>query len=311
MAPGTVPKSFGDRLFFVVTACAAALVLALLVVLVLRLTQYAWPAISRFGLRFLVDGRWDIGAEQFGAASSIYGTLITTLIAMLIAAPLGVASAMFLVEMAPSWLSGSVGVALELLAAVPSIIYGMWGLFIFAPFMANYVQPTLAGWLGFLPLFQGPKMGLGVLTAGIILALMILPFITAVSRDVFRLVPPVMKESAYGVGATTWEVTRDVSLRYGVAGIAGALFLGLGRALGETMAVTFVIGNNHALSASLFDAGNTIASTLANEFAEADSDLHRAALVELGLVLFGMTLVFQLLAQLWLRRVRKSMGSRR
>jgi phosphate transport system permease protein len=228
---------------------------------------------------------------------------------MLFAVPLSFVIALFLVEMAHPLLSGIVGQAIDLLAAIPSIIYGMWGLFILAPFMQDHVQPVLGKYLGFLPLFKGPPMGIGMFTAGVILALMILPFIAAVMRDVFRMVPPVVKESAYGVGSTTWEVTRKVTMKYGLQGILGGLFLGLGRAIGETMAVTFVIGNSHHISASLFESGNSIASTLANEFAEAVSQpIFNSTLIELGLVLFLVTFAIQVLAQLWLNKVRKSAG---
>ena len=211
-------------------------------------------------------------------------------------------------ELAPPLLSRPVGYAIELLAAIPSIIYGMWGLFIFAPFMASYIQTPFGEYLGFLPLFQGPPMGIGILTAGIILALMILPFISAVMRDVFQMVPSVVKEAGFGMGATTWEVTSKIVVRYGIQGLVGASFLGLGRALGETMAVTFVIGNNHSIAASLFSPGNSIASTLANEFTEASEPLYLHALVELVLILFIITFLIQIAAQLWLKRLHKSMG---
>jgi phosphate transport system permease protein len=246
--------------------------------------------------------------EEFGALSSIYGTLASTAIAMILATPVGLIVALFLVELSPPWISSVVGTTLELLAAIPSIIYGMWGLFVFAPFMAEHVQPVLGKIGG--PLFSGPPMGVGILTAGIILALMILPFITAVSRDVFMMVPSVVKEAAHGMGATTWEVTHKVTLRYCIHGIVGALFLGLGRAIGETMAVTFVIGNDHNISPSVFAAGNSIASTLANEFAEASEPLYQSALFELGLVLFLITVGFQIVALFWLRRLRRSSGGR-
>ena len=273
--------------------------------------ELAWNSrlsIEKFGLGFLVSDAWDPVKEEFGALSSIFGTLVSTAIAMLLAVPLSLVTALFLVELAPPFLSRIVGAGIELLAAIPSIIYGMWGLFIFAPFMADHVQPHLQGTLGFLPLFKGPPMGIGMLTAGIILALMILPFICAVSRDVFQMVPAVVKESAYGVGATTWEVTNKVTIRYGIRGIIGACFLGLGRAIGETMAVTFVIGNDHRISASLFHAGNSIASTLANEFTEATEPVYMSALIELGLVLLGITVIIQIIAHLWLRRIRSSVG---
>ena len=241
--------------------------------------------------------------QEFGGLSSIYGTLVSTLIAMVIAVPLSLAIALFLVELAPPRVSRVVGTMIELLAAIPSIIYGMWGMFVFAPFMARYVQPLLQGTLGFLPLFQGPPMGIGMLTAGIILAFMVLPFICAITRDVFQLVPPVVKESAFGMGATTWEVTYKVTIPYGLVGIIGAVFLGLGRALGETMAVTFVIGNAHRISASLFAPGNTIASTLANEFSEATEPDLRQLLDRPGAGAVLITYLVQVVAQMMLRRM--------
>jgi phosphate transport system permease protein len=264
---------------------------------------------ERFGARFLVTQAWNPVTGEFGALSSIYGTLVSTAIAMAVAVPLSLIIALFLVELAPPRISRFVGGAIELLAAIPSIIYGMWGLFVFAPFMADHVQPLLARVGGDFPLFSGPPMGIGMLTAGLILALMILPFITSVTRDVFRMVPAVVTESAYGIGSTTWEVTRKVTIPYGIQGIVGACFLGLGRAIGETMAVTFVIGNRHDISLSLFAAGSTIASTLANEFTEASEGLYLSTLVELGLVLFLITFGIQLAAQLWLRRTRRKMGA--
>lgn len=273
--------------------------------ILIELIRNSLPSLERFGLGFLVSTAWNPVTENYGALSAVYGTAVSTLIAMLIAVPLGLVIALFLVELAPPKLSAFFGNAIELLAAVPSIIYGMWGLFIFAPFMADYVQPFLGDTLGFLPLFQGPPMGIGMLTAGFILALMILPYISSVTRDVFRMVPPVVKEAAYGIGATNWEVTRGVTLRYALRGIVGAGFLGLGRALGETMAVTFVIGNSHRISASLFASGNSIASTLANEFTEASEPIYLSSLVELGLVLFLITVIFQTAAQIWLWSIKK------
>lgn len=270
------------------------------------LVSSSLPAIKQFGLGFLVSDDWNPVTQSFGAASSIFGTLVSTLIAMAIAVPLSLAIALFLVELAPPKISRTVGTMIELLAAIPSIIYGMWGLFVFAPFMAHYVQPLLGGALGFLPLFQGPPMGIGILTAGIILAFMVLPFISAIARDVFQLVPNVVKESAFGLGATTWEVTYKVTLPYGLVGIIGAVFLGLGRALGETMAVTFVIGNAHRISASLFAPGNTIASTLANEFSEATEPLYVSSLVALGLVLYLITYLVQVVSQKLLRRMYRA-----
>lgn len=260
------------------------------------------PSMRSFGLRFLTASEWDPVAEKFGALSSILGTISTTVIALIIAVPLSIAIALFLVELAPKKLGGIFGVAIELLAAIPSIIYGMWGLYVLVPIMGRFVNPFLVRWFGFTPLFSGPyASGLGILTAGCILALMILPFITAVIRDVLRMTPSVMKESAYGLGATTWEVNRDISIPYGVRGIVGAVFIGLGRAIGETMAVTFVLANEHVVSPSLFAGGNTIASTLAVEFTEASEGLYMSSLIELGLVLFLITAVFQVISQIWLR----------
>lgn len=292
-----------------VYVCAGLLVLTVAGVF-LELLLQSKLAMQTFGLNFLVDQTWDPVRKVFGAASSIYGTLVSSLIAMLIAVPLSLGVALFLVEWCPAWLAKPVGLAIELLAAVPSIIFGMWGLFIFAPYLSENIQPFLQDHFGWLPLFQGPPMGIGMFTAGIILAFMILPYISSICRDIFRLVPSVLKESAYGMGATTWEVTRKVTLRYGFHGIVGACFLGLGRALGETMAVTFVIGNRHEISASLFEAGNSIASTLANEFNEASEPLYLSALIELGLILFAITFVVQVISQIWLKRVEKSLGGR-
>ena len=274
----------------------------------MELVRNSRLSLARFGPGFLVSQAWNPVTQEFGAASSIFGTLVSTCIAMLLAVPLGLVIALFLVELAPPRMSQIVGGAIELLAAIPSIIYGMWGLFVLAPVMAEHVQPALARAFGFLPLFQGPPMGIGMLTAGIVLALMILPFVSAVARDVFQMVPAVVKEAGYGLAATTWEVTRQVTLRYGMRGIVGAALLGLARAIGETMAVTFVIGNTHRISASLFSAGNSIASTLANEFTEASEPMYLSALVELGLVLFAITVLIQIGAQLWLRRLHRAMG---
>jgi len=271
-----------------------------------ELIRSSIPAIKEFGLGFLTTDDWNPVTQSFGAASSIFGTLVSTLIAMSIAVPLGLAIALFLVELAPPKVSRTVGTMIELLAAIPSIIYGMWGLFVFAPFMSAYIQPLLGKTLGFLPLFQGPPLGIGILTSGIILAFMVLPFISAIARDVFRLVPGVVKESAFGLGSTTWEVTYKVTIPYGLVGILGAVFLGLGRALGETMAVTFVIGNAHRISASLFSPGNTIASTLANEFSEATEPLYISSLVALGLVLYVITYLVQMVSQMMLRRMYRA-----
>jgi phosphate transport system permease protein len=298
-----------DAIFKAVTFLCASLVGVVLLAIIWVLVQNSLPSLKEFGFGFLVDESWNPVTQRFGALSTIFGTLLSTAIAMLLAVPLGLVIALFLVEIAPPWLERLVGGAIELLAAIPSIIYGMWGLFVFAPFMAQHVQPFLKEHAGGLPLFQGPPMGLGMLTAGIILALMILPFIASVTRDVFRMVPAVVKESAYGMGSTTWEVTSQVTVRYGIKGVVGATLLGLGRAIGETMAVTFVIGNDHRISASLFAAGNTISSSLANEFAEASDTLYVSSLFELGLVLFVITFVIQALGQLLVSRMRKRMGT--
>jgi len=296
-----------DSLFRWFTALCAISIMVIVAGVFIELVRNSMPSLKAFGWRFVISPAWNPVTEQFGALSSIYGTLASTLIAMLLATPVGLVVALFLVELAPPKVGTVVGNAIELLAAIPSIIYGMWGLFIFAPVMKEYVQPAL-GRLGG-PLFAGPPLGVGILSAGVILALMILPFITAVTRDVFLMTPAVVKEAAHGMGATTWEVTHKVTLRYCVHGIIGALFLGLGRAIGETMAVTFVIGNDHRIAASLFAAGNSIASTLANEFTEA-TDLHLSSLFELGLVLFLITVGFQGLAHVWLRRLNRSIGGR-
>lgn len=304
-----VPSPAVDRSF---RAAAAACALAVPLLLSLLVATLAWkssPAVRRFGVAFLWTDSWNPVTGAYGALSSIVGTLASTAIALLVAVPLSLTIAFFLVELAPPVVSRPVGVAVELLAAVPSIIYGMWGLYVFAPLVSRHLQPALARLGGGLPLFSGPQMGIGVLTAGLILALMILPFMTAVIRDVFSLVPPVVKEAAYGLGATTWEVTRQVTLRYGLQGVIGAVVLGVGRAIGETMAVTFVIGNEHRLSGSLFAPGNTIASTLANEFSEASDPLHVSSLIALGAILLVLSVGIQGAAHLWLSRVERRAGS--
>jgi phosphate transport system permease protein len=304
-------QSLGDTLFRGLTIACAGAVCVLMLAIVLELARNSELSMRTFGLPFLWRDVWNPVTHQFGAASSIYGTLISTAIAMLVAVPMALAIALFLVELAPAWLSSYVGYALELLAAIPSIIYGMWGLFVVAPYMADHVQPLLTSALGFVPLFQGPPMGIGMLTAGLILALMALPFISTVMRDVFTMVPTVLKEAAYGMGSTTLEVTSRVSIPYSIQGLVGATFLGLARAIGETMAVTFVIGNSHNIEVSLYMPGNSIASTLANEFTEATTPLYLSSLVELGLALFAITFVIQVIAQLWLARLQRLSGGRR
>ncbi len=300
-------RHFGDVVFQSLTGFCAITVLAVVGAILALLFWKSLPAIQRFGLGFITSSAWNPSTDEYGAWPSIFGTLVTTGIAMSLAVPLSLVTALFLVDLSPPWLSRIVGTGLELLAAIPSIIYGIWGMTVFASFMQQYVEPSLNATLGFLPLFQGKMTGMGLLTAGIILALMILPYICAVSRDVFRMTPGVLKESAYGMGATTWEVTRDVTIPYGMRGILGAVFLGLARAVGETMAVTFVIGDKRQIASSLFDSGNTISSTLANQFNEA-AGIKYSVLVELGLVLFLVTIVFEIAAHLWLRRLRYSGG---
>jgi phosphate transport system permease protein len=269
----------------------------------------AMPAIRAFGVPFLWDQRWNPVKEIYGALPAVYGTLVTSAIAMVIAVPVGLGIALFLTELCPKWLRRPIGVLIELLAAIPSIIYGIWGLFVLAPVLQTTVQPFLVATLGALPgvgaLFAGPPLGLGILTAGFILAVMVLPFIAAVSRDVFMTVPAVLRESAYGIGATTSEVVGKIVLPYTRVGVAGGVMLGLGRALGETMAVTFVIGNSHHIAASLLAPGTTISATLANEFTEAVSDLYTSSLIELGLILFVITFIVLAFARLMLMRLEE------
>lgn len=299
-------RSPPDVLFRAVAALSASVVIVVLAGIFIQLFMNARLSIDKFGLSFFTRDVWDPVTEDFGALSSIYGTIVSTALAMILAVPLSLAIALFLVEIAPPLLSRVVGDAIELLAAIPSIIYGIWGLFILAPIMADHVQPWLADHFAGVPLFAGPPMGIGMMTAGIILGLMILPYICSVTRDVLRMVPPVLKESAYGMGATTWEVTRKVSIPYGFRGIVGAVVLGLGRAIGETMAVTFVIGNDHTLATSLFAAGTTISATLANEFSEATTPMYLSALVELGLALMAISVVFQAAAYFWMARLGRA-----
>ena len=302
-----------DALFRNVTRFFAFLVFSLLAGILLSLAAGSRPAIERFGLDFLASAEWDPVKEEFGALVPIYGTLVTSTIALAIAIPVSFGIAVFLTELSPVWLRRPLGTAIEMLAAIPSIIYGMWGLFIFAPLFQAHAQPFLARALGPVPwvgqLFSGPPMGIGMLAAGIILAVMVIPFITAVMRDVFELVPPMLKESAYGLGSTTWEVVWSVVLPYTKVGVIGGIMLGLGRALGETMAVTFVIGNAHRLSASLFMPGNSIASALANEFTEAVGDLYTSSLIELGLILFLITTIVLAFSKLLLLQLARREGT--
>jgi phosphate transport system permease protein len=305
--------ALGDIIFAAVTKGFAYLVFFLLVAILASLVVGSWPAIQKFGFKFFYDPEWDPVGEEFGALVPIYGTLVSSFIAMIIAVPVSFGIALFLTELAPSWLKRPLGTAIELLAAIPSIIYGMWGLFVFVPLFSEYVQPFLISTLGNVPfvgfLFAGPPMGIGMLTAGIILAIMVIPFITAVMRDVFELVPVVLKESVYGLGATTWEVVWQVVLPYTRAGVVGGIMLGLGRALGETMAVTFVIGNTHRMSSTLLAPGASIASSLASEFTEAVEEIYTSSLIELGLILFLITTIVLACAKLMLLQLAKSEGT--
>jgi phosphate transport system permease protein len=291
----------------------AAFTFILLGAIILSLMVASWPSISKFGASFLWSTNWDPPAEQFGALVSIWGTIATSIVALVIAVPLSFGIAMFLTELSPKWLKRPLGTMIELLAAVPSIVYGMWGLLVFAPVFSQYVQPLLSNTLGNIPLlgglFSGPPLGIGLLAAGIILAFMIIPFIAAVMRDVFDTTPASLKESAYSVGATTWEVVWNVVLPYTKGGVVGGIMLGLGRALGETMAVTFVIGNTNAFqNFSLMNPGNSITSLIANEFAEAGPGLHTSALMELGLILFVITFFVLAFAKVMLARMGRAEG---
>jgi phosphate transport system permease protein len=310
-----LPNRLADRLFGLLARGAALFTLVSLLGIILSLIVGAWPAIREFGPGFLVHAAWDPVRQDFGGLVMIYGTLITSAIALLIAVPISFGIALFLTELAPAWLKRPLGTAIELLAAVPSIVYGMWGLMVFGPVLARYVQQPLQSLLGDVPVFgalvSGPPVGIGILSAGIILSIMIIPFIASVMRDVFEVTPPLLKESAYGLGSTTWEVSWRIVLPYTKTGVLGGIMLGLGRALGETMAVTFVIGNMNQLnSASLFEAANSITSALANEFAEAAPGLHQAALIYLGLVLFLITFTVLVFSRLLLQRLQKNEGKR-
>jgi phosphate transport system permease protein len=297
----------GERYFRTATLVAALLVLALLGGVAVALIQGAWPALAHFRLEFLTREIWNPVTDEFGALAPVYGTLVTSLIAMLVAVPIGFGIAIFLTELCPRRLRRPVGVAIELLAAVPSIIFGIWGLFVLAPLLQRHVQPWLIAHAGPLPgigrLFQGPPFGIGVLSAGLVLAIMVLPFIAAVMRDVFETVPDVLKESGYALGATTWEVIWKVVVPYSRIGIVGGVMLGLGRALGETMAVTFVIGNAHRVSASLLAPGTTISASIANEFTEAVGALYTSSLVALGALLFIITFAVIAAARFMLLRL--------
>jgi phosphate transport system permease protein len=305
----------GDAFFATAAHLAAWITLALLAGIIGSLVVGAWPAIQEYGLSFLWRSQWDPVEDQYGGLVMIYGTLATSIIALIIAVPVSFGIALFLTELSPGWLRRPLGVAIELLAAIPSIVYGMWGLLVFGPILAQFVQQPLQAWVGDVPvlgqLVSGAPVGIGILSAGIILAIMIIPFIASVMRDVFETTPALLKESAYGLGSTTWEVVWKVVLPYTKTGVVGAIMLGLGRALGETMAVTFVIGNMNQLdSLSLFEAANSITSALANEFAEANPGLHQASLIYLGLVLFFITFVVLSLSKLLLSRLKMNEGKR-
>jgi phosphate transport system permease protein len=303
---------FRDAIFHQLTRAAAATVLVLLGAVIVSLIIGSLPALREFGFGFLVDERWNPVTDKFGALAAIYGTIVTSFLAMLIAVPVGLLISVFLTEICPPWLRRPIGIAIELLAGIPSIIYGIWGLFVFAPFVQQWVQPFLISLFGPIPLlssvFAGPPYGIGIFTASLILAIMVLPFITSISRDVFESVPPVLKEAAYGVGCTTWEVVRYVVLPYTRVGVIGGVMLGLGRALGETMAVTFVIGNAHRISASILAPGTTISATIANEFTEAVGDIYTSALIALGLILFGITFIVLAAARYLLLRIERRIG---
>jgi phosphate transport system permease protein len=301
-----------DLVFHGLTRAAAITVLVLLSGVILALIIGSAPALSTFGLSFITTEVWNPVTDQFGALAPIYGTLVTSAIAMLIAVPVGLMIAFFLTELCPPILRRPIAIAIELLAGIPSIIYGIWGLFVFAPFLQKYVQPFLIGTFENIPvlnsLFEGPPYGIGMLTAGLILAIMVLPFVTAISRDVFDAVPPVLKEAAYGVGCTTWEVFSHVILPYTRVGVIGGCMLGLGRALGETMAVTFVIGNAHKVAASILAPGTTISASIANEFTEAVGDLYTSSLIALGLILFVITFIVLACARYMLLRLQRRLG---
>ena len=302
-------QRIADTVFRGATWFFAIFVLLILAGVIVSLIAGAVPALQQFGWSFITSSAWNPVTEKFGALPAIYGTLVTSAIAMLMAVPVSFGIAIFITELCPPWLKRPIGTLIELLAAIPSIIYGIWGLFVFAPVLQSTLQPLLIGTVGNLPLigslFGGPPLGIGVLTAGLILGIMVLPFITSVTRDVFETVPTVLKESAYGIGATTWEVIWNIVLPTTRVGVIGGIMLGLGRALGETMAVTFVIGNAHRISASLLQPGTTISATLANEFAEATGDIYPSALVGLGLVLAFITLLVLAAAKLMLLRMQQ------
>ena len=304
--------ALSDAFFHRLTQAAALAVLLILGGVIVSLIDGSLPAFQKFGFGFFVSQVWNPVTNKFGALAPIYGTVVTSAIAMLIAVPVGLGIAIFLTEICPPALRRPIGIAIELLAGIPSIIYGIWGLFVFAPFLQQYVQPGLIALFGNVPvlssLFAGPPYGIGMLTAGLILAIMVLPFVTSISRDVFDTVPPMLKELAYGIGCTTWEVVRNVVIPFTRIGVVGGVMLGLGRALGETMAVTFVIGNSHRISPSLLAPGTTISASIANEFTEAVGDLYTSSLIALGLILFMITFVVLAIARIMLMRLEIQAG---
>ena len=305
-------NSFKDRFARYLTKSAAILVLLMLSGVMLALVDGAWPALKQFGFGFITTERWNPVTEIFGARAPIYGTLVTSFIAMLIGIPVGIGIAIFITELCPRWLKQPISTAIELLAGIPSIIYGIWGLFVLAPLLQAHIQPALISLFAGVPvlegLFTGPPYGIGILTAGLILSIMVLPFITSITRDVFETVPPMLKESAYGLGCTTWEVVSRIVLPYTRTGVIGGIMLGLGRALGETMAVTFVIGNAHRISGSLLAPGTTISASIANEFTEADGTLYTSSLIALGLILFVITFFVLAAARVMLLRLQQKAG---
>lgn len=310
---GRLPRRFGDVAFRHLTRGCAVLVMLLVLATIAELLHNAWPAIEKFGLGFAVSEVWDPVAGEFGAAASLWGTLVSAALAMLVAVPVSLGVAIFLTQIAPDFVRRPIALAVELLAAIPSIIYGLWGLFVLSPWLASSVQPWLTENLGDWPfigaLFQGPPMGIGLFCAAIVLSIMIIPFMAAVLCDLFATVPATLKEASFGVGATRWEMITQIVLPYTRVGIIGSFMLGLGRALGETMAVTFVIGNAHRVSTALFEPGSTIASTLANEFTEATSQIYLSSLMYLGLLLFLLTFVVLVLARLMLWRMSAREGA--
>jgi len=304
--------AIGDFLFRHLTFLFALLVLLILGGVIVALVEGAVPALRTYGVSFIFADVWNPVTEKFGALAPIYGTLVTSAIAMLVGIPVAFGVAVFITEICPKWLKRPLATMIELLAAIPSIIYGIWGLFVFAPFVQQYIEPEIIGSLGQIPgigaLFAGPPLGIGVFTAGFILAIMVLPFISSIMRDVFETVPAILKESAYAVGATRGEVVRYIVLPYTRIGVVGGIMLGLGRALGETMAVTFVIGNAHRISASILQPGTTISASLANEFTEAVGDLYLSSLIALGFILFVITFIVLAIAKLLLLRLQKQAG---